>query len=145
MCVEELNFILRSKIFVHYVGQLRASHLILGCVPYYTSYQNSSSALTVGSPLLLYLDVRLLGFLPKGLTFEEARHLGPQLVRHDSLEPIQDGSRDTVFQGRAEDIPMEAPILGDPNEEGSVTKETNPILPNSAERIVQKWSMALDH
>ena len=111
---------------MHYVGQLRASHLILGCVPYYTSYQNSSSALTVGSPLLLYLDVQLLGFLPKGLTFEEARHLGPQLVRHDSLEPIQDGSRDTVFQGRAEDIPMEAPILGDPNEEGSVPRRQIP-------------------
>ena len=32
-----------------------------------------------------------------GLTSGEAKHLGPQLVRHDSLEPIQDGSGDTVF------------------------------------------------
>ena len=82
---------------MHYDSQLRASHLILGCVPSYTSYQNLSSALTVSSPLLSYLDVWLPGFLLRGLTLEEARHLGPQLVRHDSLEPIQDGLGDTVF------------------------------------------------
>ena len=110
----ELNFVLRSEIFVHYDGQLRASHLILGCVPSYTSYQDSSSALIVGSPLLSYLDIRLQGFLPKGLTTSEARHLGPRLVRQDSLEPIRDGSRDNVFQGRAVYIPVEAPILEDP-------------------------------
>ena len=73
----ELNFVLRSEIFVHYDGQLRASHLILGCVPSYTSYQDSSSALIVGSPLLSYLDIRLQGFLPKGLTTSEVRHWGP--------------------------------------------------------------------
>lgn len=53
----ELNFVLCSEIFVHYDGQLRASHLILGCVPFYTSYQNSSSALMIDNPLLLYLDI----------------------------------------------------------------------------------------
>lgn len=36
--VKELNFILHSNIFVHFNGQLKASHLILGCVPSYTSY-----------------------------------------------------------------------------------------------------------
>ena len=61
---------------MHYDGQLRASHLILGCMPSYTSYQNSSSAMMVGSLLLSYLDVWLLGFLPRGLTSEEAKHLG---------------------------------------------------------------------
>lgn len=40
--VNELNFILRSKIFVHYNNQLRASYLILGCIPSYTSHQDSS-------------------------------------------------------------------------------------------------------
>ena len=99
--VKGLNFVLRFEIFVHYDGQLRASDLILDCVHSYTSYQNLLSALTVGSPLLSYLDVWLLGFLPKGLTFKEARDLGHQLVRHDSLEPIQDSLGDTVFQGRA--------------------------------------------
>ena len=75
--MKELNFILCSEVFVHYDGQLKASYLILGCVPSYTSYQNSSSALMVGSPLLSFLDVWLPGFLPRGLTSKEARHLGP--------------------------------------------------------------------
>lgn len=81
--VQELNFVLRSEIFVHYDGQLKAYHLILGYVPSYTSYQDLSSVLTVGNPLLLYLDVRLPGFLPQGLTSREAKHLGPRLVRHE--------------------------------------------------------------
>nr|POF26931.1 hypothetical protein CFP56_37703 [Quercus suber] len=84
--MKELNFILRSKIFMHYDGQLRASHLIL--------------------------DVRLPGFLPKGLTSGETKHLGPRLVEHDSLEPIQDGLRDIIFQGHVEHIPVDAPPLG---------------------------------
>ena len=75
--VRELNFILHSEIFVHFNGLLRVSHLILGCVPSYTSYQDSSSALMVDNPLLSYLDIQLPRFLPPGLTFEEARHLGP--------------------------------------------------------------------
>ena len=36
----DLNFVLCSKIFVYYNGQLRASHLILECTPSYTSYQD---------------------------------------------------------------------------------------------------------
>ena len=31
--VRDLNFVLRLEIFVHSDGQLRASHLILGCNP----------------------------------------------------------------------------------------------------------------
>ena len=78
--VWELNFILRPEIFMHYDGQLRASYLILGCVPSYTSYQDSLSTLTINSSLLSYLDVRMPRFLPCGLTSSEARHLGPRLV-----------------------------------------------------------------
>ena len=73
----ELNFILHSEIFMHFNRLLRVSHMILGCVPSYTSYQDSSSALMVDNPLLSYLDIRLPRFLPPGLTSEEARHLGP--------------------------------------------------------------------
>ena len=68
---------LRSEIFVHYDSQLRASHLILECIPLYTSYQDLEQALTIGSPLLSYLDIRLHGFLLRGLTLSEARRLGP--------------------------------------------------------------------
>jgi len=82
--------------------------------------------------------------LPKRLTFREAKDLGLRLIRHDSLEPIQDGLRDTIFQGRAEHIPMEAPILGDLDEEGPVTEETNPMFWDPEEGMVKKGSMALD-
>nr|POE99886.1 hypothetical protein CFP56_68864 [Quercus suber] len=58
MRAKELNFMLRLGIIVHFDRQLRASHLILGCVPSYTSYEDSLSALTIGSPLLSYLDIQ---------------------------------------------------------------------------------------
>ena len=77
MHIWELNFILCLEIFVHYDEQLKASRLILGCVPSYTSYQDSSSALMVGNPLLSYLNIRLPRFLLQRLTSREARHLGP--------------------------------------------------------------------
>uniref|UniRef100_A0A7N2MF03 Uncharacterized protein n=1 Tax=Quercus lobata TaxID=97700 RepID=A0A7N2MF03_QUELO len=102
--VQELNFVLRSEIFVHYDGQLKAYHLILGYVPSYTSYQDLSSVLTVGNPLLLYLDVRLPGFLPQGLTSREAKHLGDlaedgPLVKEAILdEPVQPNSVEEMVQ-----------------------------------------------
>lgn len=65
----DLNFLLHSEIFVHYDSQLRASCLILGCVPSYTSYQDPSQALTIGNPLLLYINVHLQG------SFREVFHL----------------------------------------------------------------------
>ena len=88
-----------------------------------------------------YLDVRLPRFLPLKLTSGEARHLGPRLVRHNSLEPIQNGSWDNIFQGQVVHIPVEAPILRDPNKEGLVAEDRHPeepILPNPAEEMVQK-------
>ena len=51
----DLNFVLRSAIFVHYNDQLRASYLILSCTLIYTSYQDPGQALTVDSPLLSYI------------------------------------------------------------------------------------------
>ena len=57
----DLNFILRLEIFVHYNGQLRASHLILGCTPSYTNYQDPGSAFLATHPLLTYIDVCLPG------------------------------------------------------------------------------------
>lgn len=147
MRIKELNFLLCLEIFMHFNRQLRASHLILGYVPSYTSYQDSSSILTVGSPLLSYLDVRLLGFLLQSLNSEEAKHLSPQIARHDSLEPIQDGSRDTIFQGRAVHIPLEASVLEDPAKGNPVCENTNiynsTLLAQTIE-IVQKRSMTLD-
>ena len=98
--VRDLNFVLRSEIFVHYDGQLRASHLILSVTSVYTSYQSSGQDLTVGSPLLSFIDVQCRGFFPSRLTVGEAWELDPRLIRVGSLVPARDGSIDTVFQGQ---------------------------------------------
>ena len=111
---------------MHYDDQLRASHLILSCVPSYTSYQDSSSALTVGSPLLSYLDIRLSRFWPNRITSGKARH--SRRVRESSLEPLHDGLADTVFHGRVEHIPFEAPVP-----------------PELTEEMVQQCCMGLEH
>ena len=113
--VRDLNFVLRLEIFVHYDEQLRATHLILGCVPSYTSYQDLRPALTVESPLLSYIDVRLPRFLLKGFTMGEAREKGPCRTRESSLDSIKDGLGDTIFQGRVEHILVEKPTIVAPD------------------------------
>ena len=65
--MRDLNFVLRSTIFVHYNGQLRASHLIFGCTPIYTSYQDPGQALTIDSPLLSYIALGTEDFCHWGL------------------------------------------------------------------------------
>ena len=105
--VRDPNFMLRLEIFVHFDGQLRASHLILGVTPVYTSYQPYEQALTIGSPLLSYIDVWHQGFFLLRLTVGEARDLGPHLIRVDSLVPTRDESADTIFQGRVLHTPIE--------------------------------------
>ena len=64
MHVRDLNFVLRSEIFVHFDGQLRASHLILNCDLAYSTWKSFSQSLLVDSPLLLYIDVWHPNFLP---------------------------------------------------------------------------------
>ena len=74
--VRDLNFVLRSEIFVHWDGQLRASYLILGVEPVYSTWQPFKQALLVDSPLLSYIDIRHANFLPPKLTMGEAWELG---------------------------------------------------------------------
>ena len=114
------------------------SHLILGCVPSYTSYQDSLGALIVGNPLLSYLDVQLPGFLLNGLSNGKVRNQGLIRVKQGSLKPVRDDSVDTVFQGRALHIPVEALNL-----EAPFVKAPAPINPTA--RMVQRCTMALDH
>lgn len=64
MLVRDLNFVLRSEIFINSDGQLRESHLILGCTPVYTTWQPFGPALLVDNPLLSYIDVRLSNLFP---------------------------------------------------------------------------------
>ena len=98
MHVQDLNFVLRSEIFVHWDGQLRASHLILGIDPVYSTWQAFSQALLVNSPLLSYIDVRHANFLPPRLTVGEAHDLSPWYTYLDGLAPIWEESTDHVSQ-----------------------------------------------
>ena len=100
--VRDLNFILKSEIFVHWDGQLRASHLILGLKPVYSTWQVFGQALLVDSPLLSYIDVRHANFLPPRLTVGEAHDLGPRYTCSDELTPIRDESAERVSHRRRE-------------------------------------------
>ena len=100
--VRDLNFILRSEIFVHWDGQLQASRLILRVEPIYSTWQAFGQALLVDIPLLSYIDVRHANFLPPRLTVGEARDLGPQYTCSDELAPIKDESAKRVSRCRRE-------------------------------------------
>ena len=109
MYVRDLNFVMQSEIFVNFVGQLRASHLILNSFLVYSTWQPFRQALLVDSPLLSYIDMRHPNFLPLNLTVGKAQDLGPWLVRADLLVPVRDASTNSVFQGRAVHKPMKEP------------------------------------
>ena len=96
--VRDLNFILRFEIFIHWDGQLRASHLILGVEPVYSTWQPFRQALLVDSPLLSYINVRRANFLPPRLTIGEVRELGKRYTCSDELAPLQDESAERVSQ-----------------------------------------------
>ena len=118
---------------MHYDRQLRASHLILGCVPLYTSYQDSLGTLIVGSPLLSYVDIQLSRFLPHGLTSGETRHQRPRRVWQGSLKPIHDDSANMIFHDRAVHIPVEASVV-------ETLVPTNPTV-----GMVQRHTMAFNY
>ena len=94
--VRDLNFILWSEIFVHWDGQLRALHLILGVELVYSTWQPFRQALLVDNPLLSYIDVRHTNFLPPRLTIGEARELGKRYTCSDELAPLRDESAKRV-------------------------------------------------
>ena len=100
--VRDLNFILRSEIFVHWDGQLQASRLILRVEPIYSTWQAFGQALLVDIPLLSYIDVRHANFLPPRLTVGETRDLGPRYTCSDELAPIRDESAERVSRCRRE-------------------------------------------
>ena len=75
---------------MHWEGQLRASHLILGVEPFYSTWQPFRQALLVDSPLLSYIDVRHANFLPLRLIVGEAKELGKRYTCSDELAPLRD-------------------------------------------------------
>ena len=92
----DINFFLGSEIFVHTDGQLRASHLILGYVPVYKTWQPFSQDLLLDSPFLSFIDMWHANFLPPKLTHGEARDLGPRYITIKDLAPIRDESAERV-------------------------------------------------
>ena len=123
--VRDLNFVLRSEIFFHFDEQLRAFHLILDVTPVYSNYQSYRQALTVGSPLLSYIDMRHRGFFSLRLIVGEAQDLSFRLVRVGLLVPAKDGSANTVFQGRTLHTPVEEQRTEVPTTEQVVVESVN--------------------
>ena len=116
--VKDLNFILRSEIYVHWDGQLRASYLILGVEPVYFTWQNFKQALLVDSPLLSYIDVRYVNFLPPKLTTGEEREFGRRFTCSEELAPLRDKSAERVSR-RLRELAHEAIQQEDPVQEQS--------------------------
>ena len=79
--VPELNFLLKSEIFVSEDRQLQAAYLILVYEPLSCIYQDAGQALRVGNPCLARIDVSKLGFL--------ARQDLPPVVLPAQLNPPQ--------------------------------------------------------
>ena len=65
MNVQALNYLLRSEIFVHEDGQLRAAHLILGYEPLSRAFTDVGHSIRAGSPRLARIDVSKPGFLAR--------------------------------------------------------------------------------
>ena len=90
--MRDLNFLLRLEIFVHTDEQLRASHLILGVDPVYSTWQSFNQALLVDSPLLLYIGNRHANFLLPSLTTSKARDPGLCYITAEDLALVRDKS-----------------------------------------------------
>ena len=60
---EDLNRILRSKIFLHTNGQLRAAHIILGYKPISPSFQAPKYVIKAKDPRLHQINITVPGFL----------------------------------------------------------------------------------
>ena len=121
---------LRLEIFVHWDKQLRASHLILRIDPVYSTWQAFGQALLVDSPLLSYIDVRYVNFLPLRLIVGEARDLGPRYTCLDKLAPIRDESADCVSRRRREQVHVQV--------EQEALPQAEPEAPAQAEETTFK-------
>ena len=105
--VKDLKFILHFEVFVHWDGQLRVSHLILGVEPVYSTWQSFKQALLVDSPLLSYIDVRYANFLPPKLTTGKAREFRKGYTYSNKLAPLRDESVERVSR-RLQELAHEA-------------------------------------
>lgn len=96
--MRDLNFVLRSEVFMNSDGQLQVSHLILGCTTIYKTWQPFNHALLVDNPLLSYIDVQHANLLPLRLTVGESRDLGSRYTITEDLISVRDDSVELVSQ-----------------------------------------------
>lgn len=96
MHVKDLNFVLHSKIFVNSDGRLRVSHLTLGYILVYSTWQPFGQALLVNSLLLLYIEVWHSNLLHPKLTAGKAQDFGPCFISAKSLVPARHALVDLV-------------------------------------------------
>ena len=158
--VRDLNFILRSKIFVHWDGQLRVSHLILGVEPVYSTWQPFRQALLVDSPVLSYIDVWHANFLLPRLTIGEARDLSKRYTCSDELAPLQDKFverasqrlQELAHKAIHEALVQEPAHPKDPVEAEAPTMEAEQFVINlpatgsfPREEMVTRKTMTIDH
>ena len=129
--VRDLNFVLRSEIFVHWDRQLRASHLILGVEPVYSTWQPFKQAFLVDSPLLSYIDVRHANFLSLKFTVGEPWELGRRYTCSDKLASLRDESVERVSRCLQElahaPVKEEAPIQEEPAQPEEPTELEAPV------------------
>ena len=121
--MRDLNFVLRSEIFVGSDGQLWVLHLILSCTPVCTTWQPFGPALLMDSPLLSYIDMRYASFLLTQLTVGEARNLDPRYTTADSIALVRDASENLVSQSHRAHILIE--------EQGALARASEPTVAES--------------
>lgn len=85
MNFKDLNRILKSKIFLHKVGQLQATHVILKYTPTSTRFQSPIHIINAKDPQSTRIDIAVEGFLivppPKGTqTVELTAHQVANLI-----------------------------------------------------------------
>ena len=124
---------------MHWDGQLRASHLILGIEPVYSTWQNFKQALLVDNPLRSYIDVRYANFLPPTLTTGEARDIGRRFTCSDELAPLRDESAERVSRRLRElaheAIQQEGLVQEQPQPENPPTETQQPVVEAAAQSV----------
>ena len=142
---------------MHWDRQLRASHLILRVEPMYSTWQSFKQALLVDSPMLSYIDVRYVSFLPPKLMTREAREYGKCYTYFDELAPLWDKSAERVSRRLRElahkAIQQKAPVQEQAQPENPVVEPEHPVLEatilsaadtNPDENMVAKRVMTID-
>lgn len=102
----------------------------------------------VDSPLLLYIDVRHLNFLPSLLTIGEAWDLGPLYTTAEDLTPVRDESAKQVSQNHRTYVPIREPEVPIQTVEPVAAKSVNSLeveTDQEGKEMVTRRKMVLSH